>query len=98
MDNKTDVSTARRCGARNGQLRRYAKPSEEHLHQEGREEEDVRVRQGRALEYGDQDLSRRQPILDLWKGNFSETTGLQPRFPALQVLRIIRGHGDRLSD
>ena len=29
------------------------------------EEEDVRLRQGRALEHGDQDLSERQPVLDL---------------------------------
>ena len=45
--------------------------------------DDVWLRQRRALEYGRQDLSRRQPILDLRKGNFSEAAGLQPRFPAL---------------
>ena len=42
-------------------------PVAEHLHQEGREEEDVRLRQGRALEHRHQDLSERQPVLDQGK-------------------------------
>ena len=56
--------------ARAGQLRR-SQPGAEHLHQEGREEEDVRLRQGRALEHGDQDLSGGQPVLDLRQGRSS---------------------------
>ena len=36
---------------------RHQEPDPEHLHQEGREEEDVRLRERRTLEHGDQDLS-----------------------------------------
>ena len=76
-----------RRGARAGRLR-GPQPGAEHLHQEGREEEDVRLRQGRALEHGDQDLSERQPVLDLRQGQVPEAAGLQPRLSALQILRI----------
>ena len=77
-----------RRGARAGQLRRHAQSGAEHLHQEGREEEAVRLRQGRALERGDQDLSERQPVLDLRQGDVSQAAGLQPRLPAMQILRV----------
>ena len=58
-------------------------PVREHLHQEGREEEDVRLRQRRALEHRDQDLSERLAVLDLREGKVPAAAGLQPRFPAL---------------
>ena len=77
-----------RRGARAGVVRRHAQPGAEHLHQEGREEGDVRLRQARALEHGDQDLSERQPVLDLRQGSLPQAAGLQPRLPALQILRI----------
>ena len=38
---------------------RHQESDPEHLHLEGREEEDVRLRQGRTLEHGGQDLQRR---------------------------------------
>ena len=68
--------------------RRQADRDQQHLHQEGREEEDVRLRQGRALEHGDQDLSERQPVLDLRQGGVPQAAALQPRLPALQILRV----------
>ena len=63
----------------------------EHLHQEGREEEDVRLRQGRTLEHGDQDLSQRQHLLDLRQGAVPGTADVRPRLPALQALQLA-GH------
>ena len=69
-------------------IRRHAQPGAEHLHQEGREEGAVRLRQARAVEHGDQDLSERQPVLDLRQGEIPGAAGLQPRIPALQILRI----------
>ena len=47
-----------------------------------------------ALEHRDQDLSERRPVLDLRQGKIPATAGLQPRLPAVQVLRI----GFRLPD
>ena len=70
--------------------RRSAHRRQQHLHQEGREEEDVRLRQGRALEHGDQDLSKRQPVLDLRQGGLPQAAGLFARLPAVQVLRLAR--------
>ena len=67
--------------ARAGLVRRHAQPDPEHLHQEGREEEDVRLRQGRALEHGDQDLSERQPVLDVRQGQVPGAAGLRHDFP-----------------
>ncbi len=77
-----------RGAARAGQLRRHAQSGAQHLHQEGREEEVVRLRQSRALEHRDQDLPERQPILDLREGQVPQAAGLRPRLPALQILRI----------
>ena len=77
-----------RRGARAGVVRRHAQPDPEHLHQEGREEEDVRLRKGRALEHGHQDLSERQPVLDVRQGQVPGPAGLRQELPALQVLRI----------
>ena len=74
--------------ARPGRARRPAHRGPEHLHQESREEEDVRLRQGRALEHGDQDLSQRQSILDLRQGRVPQAAGLFARLPAVQILRI----------
>ncbi len=51
-----------------GQHRRDAQPGTEHLHQEGREEEDVRLREGRALEHRHQDLSERRPVRPVQEG------------------------------
>ena len=65
-----------RRGARSGLVRRAAQPGAEHLHQESREEDDVRLRQTRALEHGDQDLSERQPVLDLREGEIPRAAGL----------------------
>ncbi len=62
---------------------RRPQPGPEHLYQEGREEEDVRLRQRRAVEHGDQDLSERQPVLDLWQGQVLATAGVQQGLPAL---------------
>ena len=73
---------------RAGLARRSADRREQHLHQEGREEEDVRLRQGGALEHGDQDLSKRQPVLELRQGRLPQAAGLFARLPAVQVLRI----------
>ena len=56
--------------------RRDAQPGAEHLHQEGREEEDVRLRQGRALEHRHQDLSERQPVRAVQQGGVPEAAGL----------------------
>ena len=81
-----------RCRARPDQPRRHAQPGAEHLHQEGRENSDVRLRQAGALEHGDQDLSERQPVLDVWKRKIPGAAGLQPRLPALQILRIAARH------
>jgi branched-chain amino acid transport system substrate-binding protein len=67
---------------------RHQEPDPEHLHQEGRKEEDVRLRQGRALEHGGQDLQQRQHILAIRPGEVQSAAGLQPRFPALQILRL----------
>ena len=66
--------------------RRDAQPGAEHLHQEGREEEDVRLRQGRALEHRHQDLSERQPVRAVQQGRVPQDAGLQPRLSALQIL------------
>ena len=85
---QADARHQDRRGARPGRARRPADRGAEHLHQEGREEEDVRLRQGRALEHGDQDLSQRQPVLDLRQGQVPGAAALQPRLPALQILRI----------
>ena len=62
-----------------GRTRRNAQSDRERLHQESREEEDVRLRQGRALEHGDQDLSQGQPVLDLRQGEIPCPAGLRPR-------------------
>ena len=51
-------------------------PDREHLHQEGREEEDVRLSERRALEHGDQDLSGRQQVLDLRQSQVPGAAGL----------------------
>jgi hypothetical protein len=75
-------------GARSGAVRRAAQSDPEHLRQEGREKENARVRQGRAVEYGDQDLSQREPVLQVRQGQIPEAAGLQPRLPAVQVLRM----------
>ena len=71
-------------------LRRHAQSGAQHLHQEGREEADVRLRQAGALEHGDQDLSERQPVLDLRQGRVPQAAGVQPRLPAVQVLPMRR--------
>ncbi len=76
-----------RHAARTG-LFRGSQPGAEHLHQEGREEEDVRLSEGRALEHGDQDLSGGEPVLDLRQGQISRPAGLLARLPAVQILRI----------
>ncbi len=83
-----DAGHQDRRRSRPGFARRPADRRQQHLHQEGREEENVRLRQGRALEHGDQDLSERQPVLDLRQGHVPETAALQSRLPAVQVLRI----------
>ncbi len=75
-----------RFDPRAGQHRRDAQPGAEHLHQESREEEDVRVRQGRALEHRHQDLRERQPVRAVQQGRVPQDAGLQPRLPALQIL------------
>ena len=73
---REDAGAQGRRAARAGQLRRHAQSGPEHLHQEGREDEDVRLRQGRAVERGDQDLSGRQPVLDLRQGRVPQAAGL----------------------
>ena len=65
-----------RYAARPGQLRRDAQPGAEHLHQESREEEDVRLRQRRALEHGHQDLSERQSVRAVQEGRVPGDAGL----------------------
>ena len=77
-----------RYDPRPGQHRRDAQPGAEHLHQEGREEEDVRLRQGRALEHRDQDLSERRPVRAVQEGGVPGDAGLQPRLSALQILQV----------
>jgi len=80
-----------RCAARAGAARSGdQEPGRERLYQEGREEDDVRLRQARTLEYGDQDLSERRHVLHLRQGQVPRAAGLQPRLPALQILRITR--------
>ena len=74
--------------ARSGRARRPAHRGPEHLHQEGREKEDVRLRQGRALEHGGQDLHERRAVLDLRQGGVPQAAGLFARLPAVQVLRV----------
>src|SRR5262249_32127695 len=83
-----DAEHQDRRGARAGQPRRVAQPGAEHLHPQGRAEEDVRLRQGRALEHGDQDLSERWPVLEVRQGGVPAAAGLRARFPAVQELRI----------
>jgi branched-chain amino acid transport system substrate-binding protein len=90
-------SSSRPCGhqarraARAGALDDAATGAQ-HLHQEGREEEDVRLRQGRALEHGDQDLSERQPVLDLRQGAFLKQPVYSARLPAVQY--AVRGRSN----
>ncbi len=43
-------------------------PNREHLHKESRKEEDLRLRQGRTLEYRDQDLQQRWHVLEIRPG------------------------------
>ena len=52
------------------------------------EKKNVRLRQGRAVEYGDQDVSGGRHVLDLRQGQVFGAAGVQPGFPALQVLRV----------
>ena len=73
---QADGGAQDRRRARAGRVRRHAQPGAQHLHQEGREEEDVRLRQGRALEHRDQDLSERRPVLDLRQGCVPQAAGL----------------------
>jgi Periplasmic binding protein len=55
---------------------------------EGREEEDVRLREGRAMEHRDQDLPGGEPVLDLRQGRLRQAAGVRPRLPAVQILRM----------
>ena len=61
---------------RSRQHRRDAQSGAERLHQEGREEEDVRLREGGALEHRHQDLSKRQPVRAVQEGRIPEDAGL----------------------
>ena len=62
---------------------RGPQPGREHLHQEGHEDEDVRLSEGRAVERRDQDLPACQPVLDLREGEVPQAAGLQPQLPAV---------------
>src|SRR5690606_2640951 len=84
-----DVRALDRCRARPGAHRRDEEPGAEHLHQEGRAQEDVRLPGRRALEHGDQDLSGRRAVLEVRQGKVPEDAALQPRLPALQVRRLM---------
>ena len=54
-------------------------------------QEDVRLRQGRALEHGDQDLSERQPVLDRYdKEAFLKQPVYGRDFPPCKILRLAR--------
>src|SRR5262249_50762032 len=55
-----------------------------------------RLRQGRALEQRDQNLSQGQPVLDLWQGEVPRSACLRSRLPTLQVLRISPGQAGAL--
>ena len=80
------VHQAARCdedgfAPRAGQHRRDAQPGAEHLHQEGREEEDVRLRQGRALEHRHQDLPNVSQFGQFNKAEFLKTPVYNRDFP-----------------
>src|SRR5262249_55488141 len=77
-----------RRGAWSRQSRRYDEPHSEHLNQESREEKDVRIRQGRTVEYGDQDLYERGPVLEIRQGRVPQAACLQSGLSAMQILRI----------
>jgi len=52
------------------------------------------LREGRAVEHGDQDLSRRRHVLDLRQGEVSGAAGVQPGFSTVQVVRLVEiAHG-----
>jgi branched-chain amino acid transport system substrate-binding protein len=69
--------------ARPGQHGRVPQPDSEHLHQEGRAQEDVRIRQRGTLEHGDQDLSERQSVRPVQQGRVPQAAGLQPGLPGV---------------
>ena len=75
--------------ARPGELRQIRQRRRQRLHPQGREE-------GRqARQHRDQDLSERQPVLDLQSGRVPETPGLQPReLAGRQEHRALKGPSD----
>ncbi len=79
-----------RDAARPGPPRRDEEPGPQRLHPDREKEEGARLRQGRAVEFGGQDLPERRPVLEVQEGGFPEAAGLQPRLSAVQVLRVTR--------
>ena len=72
--------------SRADQLRRARQRGQQHLHPQGREE-------GRQVrQHGREDLSERQPVLDLRQGRVPEEPGLLARLPAGEEFGVIVWH------